>query len=108
MANENYCPEGQTYLGKNALGKPLCKSNARYKDKDKQAAWEKAKAEGITWTGQYTKNENTGEVEPKSLGVLLDEAKGIVPQVDEGDNLLKKYWWVLAAIGVYLVISNDE
>lgn len=103
----SFCPEGQKYLGKNALGKPICTANVRYRNKDKQVAYEKAKAEKITWTGQYTKNEETGEVTPKPLEVLLEEAKSGVVQVVEEDNLLKKYWWVLAAIGVYIIISND-
>jgi len=76
MANENLsniCPEKKKYVGNNALGKPVCVSTIRYRDPEKQAAYEKK---------------------------LEDEKSG-------NDNLLKKYWWVLAAIGVFLVISND-
>lgn len=82
----------------------------KYRDKDKQAAYEKAIAQGIVWTGQYTKDVSTGEVTPKPLEKLADEQianldKSLVENI--GVNPLKKYWWVLAAIGVYLIISND-
>ena len=107
-----YCSEGQRYLGKDGRGRPICFANTKYRDKDKQSAYDKAKAEGIVWTGQYTKDEVTGEVAPKPLEVLIEEKKNeIVVDINDAtsgdDNLLKKYWWVLAAIGVYLVISND-
>lgn len=99
------CPKGSYYQGM-ADGVPKCKTldgNIKYRDKDKQAAYDKAKAEGTEWTGQYTKDELTGEVIPKTLEDLTNEAKGIVAQ----PNLLKKYWWVLAAAGVLIILSND-
>jgi hypothetical protein len=109
---EQICPEGQKYLGKDGRGRPICFANTKYRDKDKQAAYDKAKAEGIVWTGQYTKNEVTGEVAPKPIEVLVEEKKNeIVNDINDAtsgdDNLLKKYWWVLAAIGVYIIISKD-
>ena len=87
--------------------KIVATARPKYRDKDKQAAYEKAIAQGIKWTGQYTKNETTGEVIPKPLEELLDETKAKIDGVVEEPNLLKKYWWVLAAVGVYLIISND-
>jgi len=108
----SYCPEGQKYLGM-VNGKPKCLApTPRYRNKDKQIAYDKAKAEGIVWTGQYTKDEVSGEVAPKPLEVLLEEKKNeVVNDINDAtsdkDNLLKKYWWVLAAIGVYIIISND-
>ena len=87
--------------------KIVATARPKYRDKDKQAAYEKAIAQGIKWTGQYTKNETTGEVIPKPLEELLDEAKAKIDGVVEEPNLLKKYWWVLAAVGVYLIISKD-
>jgi hypothetical protein len=106
-----YCPEGQTLLGIYD-GKPKCSEPRKKYRGDKQLAYEKAIAQGIKWTGQYTKNEVTGEVAPKPIEVLVEEKKNeIVNDINDAtsgdDNLLKKYWWVLAAIGVYLVISND-
>jgi hypothetical protein len=119
------CPDGRAYLGKDGRGRPICEPS-RYRDKDKQAAYDKAIAQGIEWTGQYTKDEVTGEVRPKPIEEIGQELKSqieleakkakeevekaiqsgeIVPT--SSDNMLKKYWWVLAAIGVYLIISND-
>jgi hypothetical protein len=107
VINLQLCPNGGIYLG-TINGVPKCLSEPkRYRDVDKQAAFEKAKADGIRWTGQYTKNETTGEVIPKPLEQLIDEAKSKIDGVVEEPNLLKKYWWVLAAVGVYLIISND-
>lgn len=126
VPNTKYCPDGKIYLG-NVNNKPLCFSAPkRYGDTDKQKAYEKAKAQGIQWTGQYTKDVVTGEVAPKPIEVVAEEFKaqmvldaekakgeikkaiesGQIPSVQD-DNLLKKYWWVLAAIGVYLIISKD-
>lgn len=82
----------------------------KYSDRDKQAAYEKAIAQGIVWTGYYTKDASTGIVIPTPIEQLAKEQidaldKSLIENV--GVNPLKKYWWVLAAIGVYLIISND-
>lgn len=103
----NVCPDGGTFVGY-VNGVPKCvTSPKKYRNQDKQIAFEKAKEQDIIFTGQYTKDETTGEVTPKPLQVLLEEAKGGISGISTEDNLLKKYWWVLAAIGVYIIISND-
>jgi hypothetical protein len=91
-------------------GQQVYSAPKKYMDKDKQAAYEKAIAQGIVWTGQYTKDVSTGEVSPKPIEKLADEQLANLDRSlveNFGVNPLKKYWWVLAAIGVYLVISND-
>jgi hypothetical protein len=104
--NIQYCPEGQTYLGR-VNGKPKClAATPRYRDKDKQSAYEKAIAQGIEWTGQYIKDATTGEVTPKPIEAIVGEINGVVSG-DTSDNLLKKYWWVLAAAAVFILISKD-
>ncbi len=79
------CPEGKEYRGKNALGKPICVSTVKYRNKDKQAAYEETKAQAEK---------------------LMDEAKDKIEDIASQPNLLKKYWWVLAAAGI-LIILND-
>lgn len=109
--NIQYCPEGQIYLGKNRLGKPLCQSTARYRDKDKQAAYDKAITQGIEWTGQYIKDATTGEVAPKTIEQVIAEQKGVPfePKVVSSNNILKKYWWVLGlAVVGYIVLAKKD
>jgi hypothetical protein len=96
----SFCPEGQKYLGKNVLGKPLCSANIRYRNKDKQAAYEKLQVEKANL-------EKGLESAEDSLMSSMEEMGNTLSEVGQGDNLLKKYWWVLAAIGVYIIISND-
>ena len=108
-----YCPEGQTLLGMYD-GIPKCSEPRKKYRGDKQLAYEKAIAQGIRWTGQYTKDEVTGEVAPKPIEVLIEEKKNeIVADINDAtsgnDNLLKKYWWVLGlAVVGYIVLGTKD
>ena len=109
--NTQYCPEGQPYLGM-VNGKPLCLApTPRYRDKDKQAAYDKAITQGIEWTGQYIKDATTGEVAPKTIEQVIAEQKGVPfePKVVSSNNILKKYWWVLGlAVVGYIVLAKKD
>ena len=106
-----YCPEGQTYLGR-VNGKPKCLApTPRYRDKDKQAAYDKAIAQGIAWSGQYSKDATTGVVTPKPIEQVIIEQKGLPleAKVVSSNNLLKKYWWVLGLVVVgYIVLGKKD
>jgi hypothetical protein len=111
---EQVCPEGKNYMGKASNGRPICASDLRLRIAEKQIAKNKAEEQGIAYTGQYTKDPSTGEIIPKPIEVVMQEKKNaLVNEVKDatsgGDNLLKKYWWVLIAAGVgYLLLKKEN
>lgn len=123
--NAKYCPDGGTFLGI-VKDKPLCFTPPKpyAYNPDKQAAYEKAQAQGIPWSGQYTKDVITGEVTPKTpeqagadeLKAKLEEQAAKLnaqipnlPSQEQGKNFIQKYWWILglAAIG-YIVLGKKD
>jgi len=110
---EQICPEGKNYMGKAANGRPICASDLKLRLAEKQIAKNKAEEQGIEYTGEYTKDPSTGEIIPKPIEVVMAEKKNaLVNEVKDvttsSDNLLKKYWWVLVAIGVGYILLSDE
>jgi len=94
-----YCPEGQTYLGM-VNGKPKCLApTPRYRNKDKQTAYEISK--GIQ---QPTPSIETPTNVDSSIGVAVGDMTTNAPST----NLLKKYWWVLALAGVGYIILGKK